>query len=151
MYAGRTPPRGGDRPGPPPPRPRPAGQAFPQSGKGTEPAPLELTLYPEVVTDVDDGAGRWQYERGRVGDHGTQVGIYASSSLLGAAGTGHQDATLTLTIFFLGSTPPETVTVHGAHDAGSDSEAGTVSAASARHASRVGNRFRRVGDIVTID
>lgn len=150
MYAGRTPPSGGDRPGPPPPGPRPAGPAFAHSEDGTDPGPLELTLYPEVVTDVDDGAGRWQHERGRVSDRGTQVGIYASTRHLTAAGTGHQHATFTLTILFLGSTPPGTVTVHGAHDAGSNSEAGTVSAASARHVSRVGNRFRRVGDIVTI-
>ncbi|MBW3549010.1 MAG: hypothetical protein KY452_12885, partial [Actinobacteria bacterium] len=106
MYAGRTPTSGGHG-AEPPPRPGSAGPAFPQSGNGpqsdngTGPAPLELTLYPDSVTDVDDGAGHWQYERGRVSDHGTQVGIYASTSHLAAAGTGDQDATLTLTVFFL--------------------------------------------------
>lgn len=148
MYVGRTGPSGGDRLAPPLAG---GGPAFPQSDDRTEPAPLELTLHPDVVTNVDDAAGHWQHERGRVSDHGRQIGIYASTSHLAAAGTGHHDPTLTLTIFFLGDLPPESLTVHGTHEAGSDSEVGTVSAASAGHARRVGGRFRRAGDIVTID
>ena len=84
--------------------------------------------------------------------HGTDVGIYASTSHVVPTGTGPPgQATLTLTIFFLGTTPPQTITVHGAHDPGSASGTGTVSAASAGHAGLVGNSFRRVGDIVTIE
>ncbi|MBW3575989.1 MAG: hypothetical protein KY450_14340 [Actinobacteria bacterium] len=148
MYVGRARPSGGDRLAPPLPG---GGPAFPQSGEDrTEPGALELTLHPDVVTNIDDAAGRWQHERGRVSDHGSPLGIYASTSHLAAA-RGHPEATLTLTIFFLRSSPPETLTVHGARDAGSDSDAGTVSAASGRHADRVGSRFRRTGDIVTID
>ncbi len=148
MYVGRARPSGGDRLAPPLPG---GGPAFSQSEDRTEPAALELTLHPDVVTNIDDAAGRWQHERGRVSDHGTQIGVYASTSHLAAAGTGHHDTTFTLTIFFLGGLPPESLTVHGTHEAGSDSEAGTVSAASAGHASRVGDRFRRAGDIMTID
>lgn len=150
MYAGQT-PSGGARPGRPPQRLGPT-EPGPQPEDGTEAVPLELTLQPDVLTNVDDSAGRWQYARGRVRDHGAEVGVYASTSRLAVPGSGpHDDATLTLTIFFLGGTTPETITVHGSHDAGSGSESGTVSAASARHADRVGNRFRRAGDTVTID
>lgn len=113
---------------------------------------MELTLQPDVVTNVDDAGGRWHHERGRVSHHGTQVGFYASTTQQGSVGTeAHGGATLTLTIFFLGSTPPETITVHGRHDADSDSATGSVSAASAGHAGRVGRRFTRAGDTVTID
>ncbi len=149
MYAGRTRPSGGDRLAPP--LPGGGGPASPPSQDRTEPAALELTLHPDVVTNVDDAAGRWQHERGRVSDHGSHIGVYASTSHPAAAGTGHHEPTLTLTIFFLGNLPPESLTLHGTHDAGSDSEVGTVSAASAGHAGRVGGRFRRAGDIVTFD
>lgn len=113
---------------------------------------LELTLQPESVTEVDDAAGRWEHERGRASAHGTQVAVYASTTHVGSPGTAAPgDRTFTLTLFFLGGTPPETITLHGAHDAGSHRDSGTVSATSAGHAGRLGKGFTRTDDVVIID
>jgi hypothetical protein len=151
MYAGRTPTSGSD--GTAAERRGPGGSEPVLVASANRPArtPLELTLVADVVTVVDDAAGRWQHERGWVGDRSTQVGIYASTAHVAVPGPEQGTATITLTVFFLGTTPPETITMHGVYVADSDRQAGTVSAASARHADRVGRAFVRSGDTVVVD
>jgi hypothetical protein len=55
-----------------------------------------------------------------------------------------------MTIFFLGSSPPENVTVQGSHDFGSGNQVGSVSAASSTRAVYIGQPFTRIGDTVTL-
>jgi hypothetical protein len=151
MYARRTPSSGSE--GTARKRRRPGGSepVLAASAYRPELTPLELTLVADVVTFVDDAAGRWQHERGRVRDRSAQVGIYASIAHTAVPGPERGMATLTLTVFFLGTTPPETITMHGRYGADSDRQAGTVSAASAQHADRVGRAFVRAGDTVVVD
>lgn len=150
MYAGRTPSSGSDGNARTPRQPE-GSEPAPASADSPARTPLKLTLVADVVTFVDDAAGRWQHERGRVRDRSAQVGVYASTAHVAVPGPEHGAPTLTLTVFFLGTTPPETITMHGRYGADSDRQAGTVSAASARHAERVGRAFVRAGDTVVVD
>jgi hypothetical protein len=151
MYAGRTPSSGSGGNARTPRQPEGSKPVPAASADSPARTPLELTLVADVVTVVDDAAGRWQHERGWVRDRSTQVGIYASTAHVAVPGPGQGTATLTLTVFFLGATPPETITMHGLYGADSDRQVGTVSAASARHADRVGRAFVRSGDTVVVD
>jgi hypothetical protein len=54
------------------------------------------------------------------------------------------------TVFFVGEGSPENMTLHGSHDLDSGDEVGSVSAASATHATRIGHQFTRVGVTLTI-
>lgn len=60
-------------------------------------------------------------------------------------------AMLTMTVFFLGTNPPENITVQGTHDFNSGAQIGSVSAASPAHARRIGKKFVRSGNTVTIE
>ncbi len=112
---------------------------------------LTLTLTTEALTTVDDAAGNWQFEGGRVLDNQKQVGNYASTKRFVFKGTDAQNtAMLTLTIFFLGQQPAENITLQGDHDFNAGSEIGSVSAASAGFASYIGKHFSRVGDTLRI-
>lgn len=57
---------------------------------------------------------------------------------------------LWLTLFFLKGKPPENMTLHGAHDFNTGGEIGSVSAASSAYAARIGKRFTRVVNTLTI-
>lgn len=151
MYAGRTPSSGPDGAAGKRPQPARAEPVLTPLQRTPPPPPLELTLTADVVTLVDDAAGRWQHERGQVSNHSTPVGVYASTTHLAVPGTDGSDAVLTLTVFFFGTSPPETITMHGPGGTGSDRHTGSVSAASAGHADRVGRAFVRSGDTVIID
>ena len=68
-----------------------------------------------------------------------------------SCGTTEQNtAQLWVTMFFLGAKPPENMTLQGAHDFGSGTEIGTVSAASSAYSARIGKQFKRVGDTLII-
>ncbi len=85
------------------------------------------------LNNVDDAAGRWQLEGGDVLRGATVVAHYAVVRRVVTGGTTPQNtAMVTMTIFFLGSTPPENITLQGAHDFNSGRYIGSVSAASAR-------------------
>ena len=55
-----------------------------------------------------------------------------------------------MTLFFLGGSPPENITLHGAHDFKSGGEIGSVSAASPAFSAQIGKQFKRVANILSI-
>ena len=113
---------------------------------------LELELKRGSLENVDDKAGRWQFEGGKAFRNGKLVANYASVKRVVFGGTDDQNtAMLTLTLFFLGKQPPENVTLQGAHDFNSGDELGSVSAASAAHSSLIGKTFLRKNDKLTIN
>jgi hypothetical protein len=112
---------------------------------------MTLTLSRSALTGVDDAGGTWQYEGGKVLDSNRQVGWYASTKRVTFKATEAQNtAALTLTVFFLGTTPPENMTLQGAHDFHSGNEIGSVSSASALYSGHIGKQFTRAGDRLTI-
>jgi hypothetical protein len=95
---------------------------------------LSLTLNRVAFSNVVDTAGLWQYEGGTVFKGATQIGNYAISRRVTTGGTNAQNtAALTGTIFFLGATPPDTITLQGAHSFSTGGVAGSVSAASSKY------------------
>ena len=116
-------------------------------------APLTLTLTRLSLTNVDDLAGRWQFEGGSVSQHHAHVANYASTKRVTYKGTdqdGQNTDAVTTTIFFLGKHPPETLTLEGAHDFNSGKQTGSVSAASGAHAGYIGKQYMRNGDTVDV-
>lgn len=112
---------------------------------------LTLHLKREALTNVDDPAGRWQFEGGEVLEKEKHIANYASIKRVVFKGTDAQNtAMLTMTVFFLGKNPPENITVQGDHDFNSGQEVGSVSAASSAFAAHIGKKFSRAGDTVTI-
>ncbi len=110
--------------------------------------PLQLKLARKALTNVDDAAGRWQFEGGSVSDRERHVANYASVKRVTFQGTdqdGQNTASVTTTIFFLGSHPPESITLEGAHDFNSGDETGSVSAASGAQAAHIGKQYTRAG------
>ena len=59
-------------------------------------------------------------------------------------------AQLWMTLFFLGSKPPENITLHGANDFGSGGEIGSASVASPAFSAYMGKQFKRVANTLTI-
>ena len=96
-----------------------------------------LTLTRTSLTNVDDAAGRWQHEGGKVFKGTTQVGQYATTRRVTFGGTNEplNTAMQTTTLFFArtGGSAPQNVTLQGAHDFSSGSFRGSVSAASNRY------------------
>ncbi len=113
---------------------------------------LTLTLERTVLKNVDDLAGRWQYEGGKVFEDRRDVGFYASTKRVVFGATDAQNtAMLTLEVFFLPQKPPQNLVLQGAHDFNSGEEIGSVSAASANLAGHIGKQFKRVGNVLTVD
>lgn len=111
---------------------------------------LKYTLVRECLDNVDDNAGRWQIEGGKVMRLRRHVANYSSVKRV-SCGTHEQNtAMLWITLFFLDDRPPENMTLHGAHDFNSGNQIGSVSAASPGFARRRGRKFKRVGDTLTI-
>ena len=112
---------------------------------------LTYTLVRECLNNVDDVAGRWQIEGGKVLDRREQHVANYSSVKRVSCGTHEQNtAMLWVALFFLKGKPPENITLHGAHDFNSGGEIGSVSAASAAFASHIGKQFKRVVNTLTI-
>ncbi len=110
--------------------------------------PLTLTLSRKALNNVDDAAGRWQFEGGSVAEDNRHVANYASFKRVTFQGTdqdGQNTASVTTTLFFIGSHPPESITLEGAHDFNSGNETGSVSAASKAQASHIGKQYTRSG------
>ena len=110
---------------------------------------LTFELKRLALTNVDDAAGRWQYEGGQVFQGREQVANYASANRVTFKGTDQNSqntAALTITLFFLGaSNPPQSLTLEGAHDFNSGNETGSVSAASSSHSGHIGKQYVRNG------
>lgn len=111
-------------------------------------APMSLTLNRLTLQNVDDAAGRWQFEGGKVFQHNKYIADYASTKRVVMNGTTPQNtAMLTLTLFFIGQPQhaPENMTLQGSHDFHSGSKTGSVSAASPAFASHIGKTFALTG------
>jgi hypothetical protein len=95
---------------------------------------VSLTLNRIAISNVVDAAGLWQHEGGTVFKGTLQIGNYAISRRVTTGGTNAQTtAALTATIFFLGATPPDNITLQGAHSFSTGGVAGSVSAASSKY------------------
>jgi hypothetical protein len=96
-----------------------------------------LTLTRVSLTNVDDAAGRFQHEGGKIFKGAVQVGQYAITRRVTLGGTNAplNTAMQTTTLFFAASSgsAPQNVTLQGAHDFSSGSFRGSVSAASNRY------------------
>ncbi len=111
---------------------------------------LKYTLIRECLDNVEDNAGRWQIEGGKLMQRNRHVANYSTVKRI-SCGTHEQNtAMLWTTLFFLKGAPPENMTLHGSHDFNSGGQVGSVSAASSAFASRIGNQFKRVLDTLTI-
>ena len=96
---------------------------------------VTLTLVRSTLNNVDDQAGRWQHEGGKILKGGVEVGQYAIHRRVTYGGTDDQNTAMTTVTLFFSRTgaPPQNVTLHGAHDYSSGRFAGSVSAASNRY------------------
>ena len=111
---------------------------------------LTFTLVRECLNNVNDVAGLWQIEGGKVLEKDQHVANYSSVKRV-SCGTHEQNtAMLWVTLFFLKGKPPENMTLHGAHDFNSGGEIGSVSAASPAFAAHIGKQFNRVVNTLTI-
>lgn len=96
---------------------------------------LALTLVRTNLNNVDDAVGRYQYEGGKIMKGTTQVGNYAITRRVTTGGTTPFNAAATdVTLFFSGTgTPPQNVTLSGAHSFSNGYFYGSVAAASNRY------------------
>jgi hypothetical protein len=113
-------------------------------------AALNYTLVRDCLNNVDDVAGRWQIEGGKVFQGRQHVAYYSSVKRVSCGTHELNTAMLWLTLFFLKGKPPENMTLHGSHDFNSGNEIGSVSAASAAFAPRIGKQFKRVVNALAI-
>jgi hypothetical protein len=113
---------------------------------------LTYELVRECLNNVDDVAGRWQIEGGKVfqGKTKRQVANYSSIKRVSCGTVEQNTAQLWLTLFFLKGKPPENMTLHGAHDFNTGGEIGSVSAASTSFSTHIGKQFKRVVNTLTI-
>jgi hypothetical protein len=95
---------------------------------------VSLTLVRSTLQNVDDPAGRWQFEGGDIVKAGSVVGQYAIHRRVTYGGTDAQNTAMTtVTLFFANRTSaPHNITLHGAHSFNDGRFAGSVSAASNR-------------------
>lgn len=103
-------------------------------------ASATITLVQDSLTNVDDAAGRWQHEGGRVLFDSEQIGYYAAHRRVTDAGTTPMNtAMLTITLFIPGRlNAPDNVTIQGSHDFISGEYIGSVSAASSIYSFLIG-------------
>ncbi len=85
-----------------------------------------------TLTNVSDAAGLWQHEGGDVRNaNNVKIGKYALHRRVTTGGTNEQNtAMVTLTIFYLGGSPPRNITLQGAHSYNNGRYVGGVSATS---------------------
>jgi hypothetical protein len=103
---------------------------------------LTLNLNSNSLIGVDDTAGGWLYEGGTVYLNATYIGDYAITRRTIKGGTDAQKtAMLTMTIFLLGTNPPQNLTLQGSHSFDNGVYIGSISAASGNLASLVGATF----------
>ena len=117
-------------------------------------APVTLTLTTtSSLTNVSDGAGIFQFDGGTVLFGSDVVGHFARMKrvVLGGGTDTQNTAMLTITIFFLGSDPPETVTLQGSHSFNNGQERGSISAASNAFAGAVGITFQGASSALTFN
>lgn len=111
---------------------------------------LTYTLDRDCLHNIDDPGMRWQIEGGKVLENRKHVANYSSVKRVSCGTTEQNTAQLWLTLFFLGGSPPENMTLHGAHDFHGGGEIGSVSAASSAFSAHIGKQFKRVANTLTI-
>jgi hypothetical protein len=111
---------------------------------------LTYTLHRDCLNDVVDSGMSWQIEGGKVFENGTHIADYSSVKRVSCGTTNQNTAQLWFTLFYIGKTPPENMTLHGAHDFRSGGEIGSVSAASSAFSAFIGRQFKRVANTLTI-
>jgi hypothetical protein len=111
---------------------------------------LKYTLVRECLNNVNDVAGLWQIEGGKVLQGQKHVAHYSNVKRVSCGTHAQNTAMVWLTLFFLKGKPPENMTLHGSHDFNSGGEIGSVSAASSAFASHIGKQFKRVVNNLTI-
>src|SRR3989442_3637865 len=89
---------------------------------------LTYTLVRECLNNVEDVAGRWQIEGGKVLQKEKQVANYSSVKRVSCGTQEQNTAMLWITLFFLKGKPPENMTLHGSHDFNSGGGIRSVSA-----------------------
>ena len=120
-------------------------------------APITLTLTTTTpgtngLTNVDDAGGRWQFDGGTVSFGTTVVGNFARvKRVVTGATTGLNTAMLTITIFFFGSDPPESVTLQGSHSVATGEEKGSISGTSPALAGAEGITFQGPSTALTFN
>ncbi|MFE5620607.1 hypothetical protein ACFQ8S_00820 [Streptomyces virginiae] len=117
----------------------PAGDGASQPGQT-----LLYTLNQHVLTNVDDAAGRWQFEGGEVVEQSVHLADYACTRRVITGGTDALNAAmLTLTLFFRDASgqTADNMTLQGTHSFSTGEALGSVSAATGAFASRIGHRF----------
>jgi hypothetical protein len=112
---------------------------------------LTYTLVRQCLNNVDDVAGRWQVEGGKVLQRQKHVANYSSVKRVSCGTQEQNTAMVWITLFFLGAKPPQNITLHGAHDFNSGGQIGSVSAASTTFAPHIGKQFKRVVNTLTIN
>jgi streptogramin lyase len=117
---------------------------------GGGPSILTYTLHRDCLHNAQDSGMHWQIEGGKVLENGKHVANYSSVKRVSCGTTEQNTAQLWVTLFFLGGTPPENITLHGAHDFHSGGEIGSVSAASSAFSVHIGKQFQRVANTLTI-
>jgi streptogramin lyase len=117
---------------------------------GAGPSILTYTLHPDCLHNAKDAGMHWQIEGGKVLENGKHVANYSSVKRVSCGTTQQNTAQLWVTLFFLGGSPPENITLHGAHDFKSGGEIGSVSAASPAFSAQIGKPFKRVANTLTI-
>jgi hypothetical protein len=112
---------------------------------------LTYTLVRQCLNNVDDVAGRWQVEGGKVLQRQKHVANYSSVKRVSCGTQEQNTAMVWITLFFLGAKPPQNITLHGAHDFNSGGQIGSVSAASTTFAPHIGKQFKRIVNTLTIN
>ena len=94
------------------------------------------------LTNVEDKAGIFQIEGGKVTEKDKHVANYTTVRRTSCGTTEQNTAMTSTTLFFFGANPPENMTLLGAHNFNSGDEIGSVAAASNAFASHIGKQFK---------
>jgi hypothetical protein len=124
---------------------------LPHAGEAATSVTVTLARTTLPNTSVD-AAGAWTFDGGTVSLGGAVVGRYARvlRTVLGG-GTDIQNAAMvTITIFLLGQTTPENLTLQGAHSFTTTDEKGSISAASSSLTGAVGIHWTLAGATNTL-
>lgn len=116
-------------------------------------AQVTLTLTTTTaLTNVVDPAGLWQFDGGTVSLDNDVIGHFARTKRVVTGATSPQNtAALTITIFFLGSDPPENITLQGSHSFNNGQQRGSISGASAGIPGAVGTTFQGASNALTFN
>jgi len=124
------------------------GQALVPVRAESKPGDKATLTYKTVLTTmktINDAAGSWSHQGGRLYKGSTQVGHYVGFLRRTTGGTDEQKVAFAMgTAIFLGSKPPQNMTIQGVCDLMTGKFLGSVSAASSAYKSWIGAQV--VGD-----